>query len=171
MLSLKDVTAALGAADNKHRLLVTELAGGKVMGELKLASTRARRAVVGVQDLVGEWQPESRPALRRFNLRIARQGRGRALLLGTKESGNYYHWMVDCLPRWKLLAEAGFKDYDHVLLTTDSKSFSNDILDRLGVPVEKRLPCSALFCMSLINWSFPPCLFLNGRLRPWLANG
>lgn len=167
VLSLKDVTAALGAPDNQHRLLVAELAGGKVMGELKLALTRTGRAVGGVQALVGEWRPESHPSLRRFNLRIARRRRGRALLLGTKESGNYYHWMLDCLPRWKLLVEAGFKDYDHVLLTTDTKSFSKDILDRLGVPVAKRLSCSTLFLHEFDQLVVPAMPFPKWEVAAW----
>jgi hypothetical protein len=169
VLSIKDVTAALRPADSQHRLLVAELDNGKVMGELKLALTRTGRAVGGVQALMGGWNAENHPALRRFNLRITRRRRGRALLLGTKEAGNYYHWMLDCLPRWKLMAEAGFEDYDHVLLNTDSmsRSFCKDVLDRLGVPMEKRLHCSTLFLHEFDQLVVPAMPFPQWEVAAW----
>jgi capsular polysaccharide biosynthesis protein len=122
-----------------------------------------------VQALVGDWNPENHPALRRLNLRIPRRRQGRALLLGTKEAGNYYHWMLDCLPRWKLMAEAGFKDYDHVLLNTDTlrKSFCRDILDRLGVPVGKRLHCSTLFLHEFDELVVPSMPFPKWEVAAW----
>ncbi len=64
------------------------------MGELKLALTRTGRAVGGVQALVGDWNPENHPALRRLNLRIPRRRQGRALLLGTVPSMPFPKWEV-----------------------------------------------------------------------------
>jgi len=90
-------------------------------------------------------------------------------LLGTKEAGNYYHWMLDCLPRWKLMAEAGFKDYDHVLLNTDTlrKPFCRDILDRLGVPVGERLHCSTLFLHEFDELVVPSMPFPKWEVAAW----
>ncbi len=165
---LKDLSVALGRAETKHPLQVVELLNGRVVGELKLALTQTGQALGGVQALVGNWSPKSHRALGP-NLRIRRKRPGRALLLGTKEAGNYYHWMLDCVPRWKLMVEAGFMDYDYVLLNMDtlSKSFCRDILDLLGVPVAKRLHCSTIF-LHEFDWLVTPSMpFPRWEVSAW----
>jgi len=170
-LSVRDVTAALRPTDpaNKHRLWVAQLTNGKVMGQLKLALTRTNQAVEGVQVLADESNPETHPVLRRLRLRVKRRHCGRALLLATREAENYYHWMLDCLPRWKLMAAAGFKEYDHVLLNTGSRSrpFNREILDLLGVPAHKRLHCSKSFLYEFDELVVPAMPFPKWEVAAW----
>src|SRR6516164_1315589 len=109
----KDVTLAVSEKISpRHPLLVAELAGGKIIGDLRLASTEDDMVIGGVQTVFGCENPWDHYVLKRFRFRMPKTHRGTALLLGASNSDNYYHWLLDSLPRWKLLQAAGWRDYD-----------------------------------------------------------
>ena len=57
---------------------------------------------------------------------------------GGAASGNYYHWLVDSLPRLHLVQEAGLLDaVDYFLVYDRSKQFVLDTMARLGVGPER----------------------------------
>ena len=139
------------------------------MGELRLALTPTNKALGEVQALIGDWDPDNNPALRRRRIRVLQRRRGTALLIGTKESTNYYHWLLDCLPRWRLVQEAGFRDYDYILLNTSSPRFCEETLNLLEVPQEKRLHCSTLYLYEFDRLVVPAMPFPRWEVAAWVC--
>ena len=146
LLSKCEVSAAInGQANPEHPLIVAELAGGKVIGDLRLAATCEDIVIGSIQTVAGSNDLPNHYALRRRRFRIPKYRRGKALLLGEAASDNYYHWMVESLPRWKMVLAANHLEYDFVLLHSKPSNFQDEMLDRLKVPPEKRLRCSKNF--------------------------
>jgi capsular polysaccharide biosynthesis protein len=172
VLAKSDVTAVVrGQGAGGYPLMVVELAGGKVVEDLKLASTSADVVIGGVQALFGCEKPQDHYYLRR-RFALPRRRRGTAWLLGAANSFNYYHWLLDSLPRWKLLLAAGGTDYDYVLLHSQPCRFQDETLDLLGVPRAKRLRCAKRFVHQfdrLVVPAMPFTPFPARQIAPWIC--
>jgi len=166
----KDVTQAVtGAASAPHPLIAAELAGGKIIGDLRLAATRDDVVIGGLQTIFGCADPAAHYALHRRRLRLPWRRHGTALLLGAANSDNYYHWLFDSLPRWKILQAAGWRDYDFVLLHSQPRPFQEETLDWLGVPAAKRLRCSKNFVHQFDRLAVPAMPFPLEEVPPWVC--
>ena len=63
-----------------------------------------------------------------------------SLLTGGGGNSNYWHWLFDVLPRFKIIDEKiDLKTIDFFLLPGTSEKFQNETLDLLGIPIHKRL--------------------------------
>ena len=143
VLAKSDVTrAVVGVEPTSHPLLVAALAEGKVIGDLRLAATRNNVVIGGIQAAFGCADLNEHYALKRRRLRLPKFRSGTAWLLGTANSDNYYHWLLESLPRMKILQAGGWGDYDFLLLHSRPCAFQDETLDWLGVPAAKRLRCS-----------------------------
>ena len=121
-----------------------------------------------VQALFGcEEKPQDHYLLHRRRFRIPQHRRGTALLLGAANSDNYYHWLLESLPRWKILQDAGYTDYDYVLLHSKPYRFQDETLDRLNVPGEKRLRCNKNFMHQFDRLVVPAMPFPLWQVTPW----
>jgi capsular polysaccharide biosynthesis protein len=146
LLSKCEVSTAInGKANPNHPLIVVELAGGKIIGDLRLAVTCDDVVIGSIQTVAGSNDLPNHYTLHRRRFRIPQYRRGKALLLGGAASDNYYHWLVESLPRWKMMLAANHFEYDFVLLHSKPSNFQNEMLDRLNVSPEKRLRCSKNF--------------------------
>jgi capsular polysaccharide biosynthesis protein len=131
-------------------------------------STAGDLVVGGLQSLAGCPEPQNHYLLRRRRrCRILKYRRGRALLLGSGVSGNYYHWLIDSVPRWKILQAAGYTDYDFVLLHGPAAPFEDEVLDLLEVPAAKRLRCSKNFVHQFERLVVPSMPFPEWKVSPW----
>jgi capsular polysaccharide biosynthesis protein len=137
-----DVTVAVTGSNEGYPLTVVELAGGKIIGNLRMVAASDDILIGGLQSLPPGVDPANHYLARRRRFRLPRFRRGTALLLGAANSDNYYHWMLDSVPRWKMLQAAKQFDYDFVLLHDEHLQFQDEVLDRMGIPREKRLRCS-----------------------------
>jgi len=165
-----DVTTAVtGEKSSKHRLLVTELPDGKIIGDLRLAATRDDIVVGGMQSVFGCIDLANHYLLKRRRFRLPSRHRGTALLLGAANSDNYYHWLLDSLPRWKMLQAAGWQEYDFVLLHSQPRGFQEETLDWLGVPKKKRLRCSKNFVYQFDRLVVPAMPFPVEEVPPWVG--
>jgi len=160
---------AIGQGQSCHPLTVVELADGKVIGDLRLAATRQDLVVGGVQSVFGCDDLQNHFALRRRRFRLPHYCRGTALLLGTSNSDNYYHWLLDVLPRWKILQAATLSPYDFVLLPGRPSRFQDETLDVLGVPPAKRLRCSKNFVHQFERLVVPAMPFPVEKVAPWVC--
>jgi hypothetical protein len=146
LLGRYDVTVALGGPyQRQHPLTVVELSRGKVIGDLRVVATADDTVIGGLQRLFGSVAPLDHYSLHRRRFRFPKFRRRTALLLGTPNSDNYYHWMLESFPRWKILQTAGCGQCDFVLLHGCSGPFHYEMMGRLGVPAEKCLRCSKNF--------------------------
>lgn len=154
-----DVTGAVGGPGQSHPLTVVELEGGKVVGDLRLAATRDDLVIGGIQTIFSCADPQNHYALRRRRLRMPKHHKGTALLLGSANSDNYYHWLLDSLPRWKMLEAAKCLNYDFVLLHSRPMRFQDETLDLLNVPPQKRMRCSKGFVHQFDRLMVPSAPF------------
>ena len=86
------------------------------------------------------WGPANHPIFSRWHLPKSRLLNGRIAMAVTPEaSGNYYHWLLDLVPRVLLLKHAAqnFSNYDALLLNGSRANYEREILAALGVPLEK----------------------------------
>ncbi len=86
------------------------------------------------------WGPANHPIYSRWHLPKSRLLSGRiAIGVTPGASGNYYHWLLDLVPRVLLLKHAAqnFSNYDALLLNGSRANYERDILAVLGVPPEK----------------------------------
>ena len=95
--------------------------------------------------LLADFSPEvSGPAnhaiFSRWHLPKSQLLNGRIAIGVTPEvGGNYYHWLLDLLPRVLLLKHAtqNFSNYDALLLNGSRANYEGETLTALGVPAEK----------------------------------
>jgi len=168
LLSKWDVTSAVrGPNHSGDPLTVVELAGGKVVGDLRLALTADDMAVGGVQGLFNCAEPLDHYLMHRRRFRLPKYRRGTALLLGAANGDNYFHWMLQSVPRWKILQAAGRGDYDYVLLQAGPWRFQDEALDRLSVPPARRLRCSKNFVHQFERLVVPAMPFPGQNVSPW----
>lgn len=114
---------------------VVELSGATVLG-------REGWVFVDGRLVDGIWQEVGFPARRMLP-------RGRlekpAHLGGTTASllmpwlPNYYHWTTQAVPRVQMVKDVAGDDVDHWLIPADPPSYVLEWLDRLDVPVERRV--------------------------------
>ncbi len=159
------------ATCSKQALTVVELAEGRIVGDLRLVVTRNGIAVGKLQSLIGSADPGKHYLLRNPRCRLLRRLPGVALLLGIPESANYYHWLLNSAPRWKLLEAAGrTQAYDHVLLNASGPPFQDETLDRMGVPKDKRFRCSTHFLFQFERLMVPDMPLPMFMVPRWACN-
>ena len=173
VLQKNDATRAVGGNRlDAHALTVAALAGGKVIGDLRLAATRDDVVIGGIQTVAGcksAAELQAHYALHRQRFRIPKYRSGTALLLGTANSDNYYHWLVESLPRWPILQAAGWREYDFVLLHNRPCRFQEETLDWLGVPAGVRLRCSKNFIHQFERLVVPAMPFAQRTIPSWVG--
>jgi len=163
-----EVTAALtGQAQSRHPLTVVELAGGKVVGDLRLVATRQDVVIGGLQSIFGCAEPQSHYLLKRRRLRLPKYRQGTALLLGTNNGDNYYHWLLENLPRWKMWQAAQLPPVDFVLLPAQPTRFQEETLDRLQVPGVRLLRCAKHLVHQFERLVVPAMPFPMEEVAPW----
>ena len=163
----RDVTMAVSGLKEGYPLTVAELVDGKMIGDLRMVATAGDIVVGGLQSLFGYPDSQNHYLMRRRRFRMLKRRLGTALLLGTANSDNYYHWMADSVPRWALLQAANEVNYDFVLLPNRPVPFQDEVLDRLKVPKEKRLRCSKYFVHQFERLVVPSMPFPVEEIAPW----
>jgi capsular polysaccharide biosynthesis protein len=114
------------------------------------------------EHLLGElspdvWGVERHTLFNKLKLPPALPLPGLTAVISTPEADrNYSHWMMELLPRLKLLAEAGYGParVDRYLVNPGGASYERETLALAGLPSEKLLPVSAgshFHCESIIT--------------------
>ena len=85
------------------------------------------------------WGIENHPIFSQLRLPKRRQLRGRAAIAVTPEApGNYYHWLIDLLPRICLIRSSdGFESFEHFLINGSHAHYEKASLQALCLPPEK----------------------------------
>ncbi len=163
------VPAAASAAQDPRagaELFVAEMMQGKLVGDCLLVATAEDHVLPGVQGLHGVDTPAEHWVLRRCRYRRQVTLPGTAVILAAASGANYYHWLLESLPRLVLLREAGYSldQIDHFLLNEQQQPFHEQTLDLLGIPAAKRRPgCKArVYCCDRLvvpSLPAPPVVF------------
>jgi hypothetical protein len=118
------------------------------------------------------WGPANHPIFSRWRLRKSQLLNGRIAIGVTPEAGgNYYHWLLDLLPRVLLLKHAtqNFSNYDTLLLNGSRAKYERETLTALEVPPEKIHFVDSRDRFQIASAVFP-CLDSN-VVAPWKVRG
>ena len=165
-----NVTAAVsGRSNDPHLLTVVELAGAKIIGDLRLVATDSGVVVGGLQGLFHYTNPPDHYLMRGWHFRSPRYQPGTTWLLAAEYSDNYYHWLLNSLPRWKILQAANAPAYDFVFLPHRRMPFQDECLDRLNIPPGKRAYGSRRFVHQFERLIVPAMPFPSDEVPPWVC--
>jgi capsular polysaccharide biosynthesis protein len=83
--------------------------------------------------------PARHEGLFQFRLPPVRRFKGTLAAINTYGHENFHHWLLDTVPAFGLLREAGidFASIDGFLLRSSTKAFNREVLERLGIPEAK----------------------------------
>jgi capsular polysaccharide biosynthesis protein len=119
---------------------VLTMPNGRVLGAHGVVITPEHRILSDVSIAIA--RPDWRhPALKMPLLPRLTRVEGEAAVISSVFPGNYWHWMVDILPRIGLLERAGLKP--QVLIVNAELSFQKETLATLGIRPEQLLPLAA----------------------------
>lgn len=94
-------------------------------------------------DLAFEWffKPEQHSLLFKLKLHEPQHLNGTTANVATASGWNYFHWLLDVLPRFGILQKAGVElsEVDWFTLNRGNARFQSESLDWLGIPGKKRL--------------------------------
>jgi capsular polysaccharide biosynthesis protein len=118
------------------------------------------------------WGPANHPIYSRWHLPKSRLLSGRIAIGVTPEArGNYYHWLLDLVPRVLLLKHAAqnFSNYDALLLNGSRANYEGEILTALGVPPEKVRYVDSRERFQIAS-AVLPSMDINA-IAPWKVHG
>jgi Glycosyltransferase 61 len=118
------------------------------------------------------WGPANHPIFSRWRLPKSELLNGRIAIAVTPEAdGNYYHWLLDLLPRVLLLKHAtqNFSNYDTLLLNGSRANYERETLTALEVPPEKIRFVNSRDRFQIASAVFS-CLDIN-VVAPWKVRG
>ena len=139
-------------------LWVAELEEAQVVGPSIGVMTK-NRTFLGDVSIEFSKSIEDHGMMRRFTLPPPTHLQGRSVLLGSTGGNTYHHWMMEVIPRLRLLGEAGVdvRSFDHVLVNSTMHEFQQESLASLGIKKEyirtfrkgTRYICETLYLASL----------------------
>ena len=118
------------------------------------------------------WGPANHPIFSCWHLPESELLNGRIAIAVTPEAGaNYYHWLLDLLPRVLLLKHAtqNFSNYDTLLLNGSRANYERETLTALEVPPEKIRFVDSHDRFQIASAVFPS--LDNNVVAPWKVHG
>jgi hypothetical protein len=116
------------------------------------------------------WGVENHPMFSRFRLPKARALVGKIAIAVTPEApGNYYHWLIDLLPRVCLLrsADGGFASFQNLLINGSQAHYEEASLRALGVPPENVLYVDSHDRFQIEEATIPSMDHFLKVIAPW----
>jgi capsular polysaccharide biosynthesis protein len=99
-----------------------------------------------ITDLLCVWSnaPQKHEIFKKIRLPKPAMLSGTTLLIATSYGNNYYHWLVEQLPKMHLAHLAGYnvKNFDHVVCTFGTENFIDESLEFFPDIRAKMLPCT-----------------------------
>jgi capsular polysaccharide biosynthesis protein len=115
------------------------------------------------------WGIENHPIFSQFRLPKPRPLRGRTAIAVTPEAaGNYYHWLIDLLPRVCLIRSSrGFESFEDLLINGSHAHYEEASLRALGVRPEKVLYVDARDRFHIEEATIPSMDHFSKVIAPW----
>jgi len=116
------------------------------------------------------WGVENHPIFSRFRLPKARRLLGQTAVAVTPEApGNYYHWLIDLLPRVGLLGltKGGFELFERLLINGRRGPYELQSLAAAGAPLEKVWYVDARHRFQLEEAIIPSMNQFSRAIAPW----
>ena len=115
------------------------------------------------------WGVENHPIFSRFRLPKREALSGRIAIAVTPEApGNYYHWLIDLMPRLCLLrSSAGFDAFTRLLINGSHSHYEESSLRAMGVPIEKVFYVHSGNRFHIKEASIPSMDHFSKSIAPW----
>ncbi len=116
------------------------------------------------------WGIDNHPLFSSYRLPSARDLPGRTAILVTPEApGNYYHWLIDLLPRALLIKTArhGFQEFDHILINGTGAAYEELSLRSIGLPMDRLLHIAGNNRFRIATAIIPSMDHLSKIIAPW----
>jgi capsular polysaccharide biosynthesis protein len=116
------------------------------------------------------WGIENHPIFSTLRLPEAQHLPGRTAIAVTPEApGNYYHWLIDLLPRFGLLKAAGggWDAYARFLINGAGAHYEGASLTALGLPLDKILYVNASDRFQIDHATIPSMEDSAKAIAPW----
>jgi capsular polysaccharide biosynthesis protein len=111
---------------------------------------------------------ENHPIFSQLRLPKSERLPGQIAIAVTPEApGNYYHWIVDLLPRLALIKSAGFDSFSRILVNDSRLPYEQASMQALGVPPEKVRHVHADDRFQIKNAILPSMDHFSKTIAPW----
>lgn len=117
----------------QRQAFVVSISGGRVAGETCGIITPDHKLLWEVSKERHK-EPHLHSLLSKPQLPPLRKTKETVAVLYIKDSGVYYHWMTDVLPKLKLMAASGIKPDRYVINGQITAPFQYETLEHLGIP-------------------------------------
>jgi capsular polysaccharide biosynthesis protein len=147
--------------------IVARLPQGRVVGPYGAVVTADDTLLFDLSPYYGAYRPSQHPILLNLRLPAVVTQAGSVAVLTTRGVDNYYHFMLDVLPRLELLRRAGI-DPDRYLVNR-ALPFQKELLARVGIPEERTIESSSephIRAEDLVVPSLPDC---HLETPPWVT--
>jgi capsular polysaccharide biosynthesis protein len=144
--------------------VVATVRNGRVLGPYGAVMTEDDTLLFDLSPYYGATTPSQHPVFLRCRPPACTDVPGSLGVLTTRGSDNYYHFLLDVLPRLELLRKAGATP--DAYLVPRSTRFQRELLDHLGLTAERCLDNAHVRADKLVVPSLP-----DDRLRtpPWIV--
>jgi len=113
------------------------------------------------------WGVENQPRFSQLRLPKPRMLSGKTAIAVTPEApGNYYHWLIDLVPRVALV-QVGRLDFDRLLINGSRDGYESASLTALKIPREKILYVDAGDRFAIDDAVIPSMDHSNKAIAPW----
>ncbi len=155
------------AAHRRARLaanIVATVRGGRVLGPYGAVITRDDTLLFDLSPYYGAVVPTQHPVFLRCRPPEVTEVPGAVGVLTTRGSHNYYHFLLDVLPRLELLRRSGVSVDAYVV--ERATCFQRELLDHLGLAADRCLGDEHIRAEALVVPSVP-----DDQLRtpPWIV--
>jgi capsular polysaccharide biosynthesis protein len=116
------------------------------------------------------WGVENHPIFSQLRRPKAQHLTARTAIAVTPEaSGNYYHWIIDLLPRLALIKSAteSFDSFAQILVNGSRAPYEQASMNALGVPGEKTCYVDANDRFQIENATIPSMDHFSKTIAPW----
>lgn len=116
------------------------------------------------------WGVENHPIFSSFRLPPAEVLPGRTAILVTPEApGNYYHWLIDLLPRVLAIknTENTFERFDRILINGSRADYERISLSHVQVPLDKLRYVDATHRFQIARATIPSMDHFSKIVAPW----
>lgn len=135
---LRPVYAGLERED-VPRVAVLELPAGRVLGPHRAVVTGRGALVQELTYYFGTTSPRQHPLFLKPFVDPPLEVAGRLGVLATRGDFNYYHFLMDVLPRLDVLRQASGVAEPERWYVPATTAFQRELLDLVGVPAERRI--------------------------------
>jgi capsular polysaccharide biosynthesis protein len=149
---------------------VLDLAGGKVLGGLGAVITDDHRLLFDVSPYFAIDEPRHHPIFRRLLLPEPEPVDGSVAVLATRGDENFYHFMLDTLPRLGLLEDTRPLDSLDRFVVRHHRPFHRQLLQMCGVPSDRILDPSTHPYVHARRLVVPSIPALHGQTPGWVVD-